>query len=89
MKKLFIILILTYLLFTINSSATEQASEENKEELKIGILLPLSGEFQDIGQSFLKAIQLALHDISNKNIKIYPKDNKANALDTYRAAKKI
>jgi len=89
MKKLFIILILTYLLFTINSSATEQASEENKEELKIGILLPLSGEFQDIGQSFLKAIQLALHDISNKNIKIYPKDNKANALDTYRAAKKF
>jgi len=89
MKKLFIIFILTYLLFTINSSATEQASEENKEELKIGILLPLSGEFQDIGQSFLKAIQLALHDISNKNIKIYPKDNKANALDTYRAAKKF
>ena len=30
-------------------------------------------KFQNTGQSFLKAIQLALHDIGNKNITIYPK----------------
>ena len=61
MKKLFTLLILTYLLFTINSSAVSQNSNENNSEnekvLKIGVLLPLSGIFQDIGQSFLKAIQ--------------------------------
>ena len=45
--------------------------------------------FKDIGESFLKAIQLALYDISNKNIKIYPKDSKANALDTYQSAKEF
>jgi hypothetical protein len=49
----------------------------------------LSGEFQSLGESFLRAIQLALYDISNKNIKIYPKDSKANALDVYRAAKEF
>ena len=27
------------------------------------------------------------YDLSNKNIKIYPKDSKSNALDTYKAAK--
>jgi len=68
MKKLFILSILTYLLFTINSGAVSQNSNENNSEnekvLKIGVLLPLSGKFQDIGQSFLKAIQLALYDIS-------------------------
>jgi hypothetical protein len=42
-----------------------------------------------VGQSFLKAIQLALHDISNENINIYPKDSKANALDAYQAAKEF
>ena len=36
--------------------------------LKIGVLVPLSGEFKDTGESFLKAIQLALFDIGNKNI---------------------
>ena len=49
----------------------------------------MSGEFQDLGESFLKAIQLALYDISNENIKIFPKDSKANALDAFRAAKEF
>ena len=52
-------------------------------------MLPLSGKFQDTGQSFLRAIQLALFDIGNANIKIYPKDSKANALDTYLSAKEF
>jgi len=93
MKKLIIFLILTYLLFTINSTAINENSNENNLEnekvLKIGVLLPLSGEFQDIGESFLKAIQLALYDISNENIKIYPKDSKGNALNTYESAKEF
>ena len=87
MKKLFIFSILTYLLFTINSNAVSQ--NLNEKVLKIGVLLPLSGKFQDTGESFLKAIQLALYDISNENIKIYPKDSKANALNTYVAAKEF
>ena len=93
MKKLITLTIITYLLFTINTSAVDQNSTENNLEnekvLKIGILLPLSGEFQTLGQSFLNAIQLALYDISNENIKIYPKDSKANALDAYKAAKEF
>ena len=83
MKKFFIFSILTYLLFTINSGSVNQNLNdnvlENEKVLKIGILLPLSGKFQDTGQSFLKAIQLALFDLGNENIKIYPKDSQANA----------
>ena len=93
MKKLSIFLILTYLLFTINSGALSQDTNENNQKngkiLKVGVLLPLSGKFQDIGESFLKAIQLALYDISNENIKIYPKDSKGNALDSYQSAKEF
>ena len=90
MKRIITFSILTYLLFTINSSAISESSNENNLEdsnvLKVGVLLPLSGKFQDIGESFLKAIQLALYDISNKNIKIYPKDSKGNALNAYLSA---
>ena len=91
MKKLLIFLILTYLSFTINSSAATEVEEklENQTTLKIGVLLPLSGKFQEIGESFLKAIQLALYDISNENIIIYPKDSKGNALGSYQSAKEF
>ena len=87
MKKIITFLILTYLLFTINSGRANENLNENN--LKVGVLLPLSGEFQDIGESFLKAIQLALYDISNENIKILPKDSKGNALNAYQAAKEF
>ena len=93
MKQLIIFSIITYLLFTINSYAATQDSNVNSDEneniLKIGVLLPLSGKFQNTGESFLKAIQLALFEISNENIKIYPKDSKANAVEAYKAGKEF
>ena len=89
MKKLIIFSILSYLLFTINTSAVSQDLKQDKNILKIGVLLPLSGKFQNIGESFLKSIQLALFEVGNENIKIYPKDNKANAQDSYNSAKEF
>ena len=93
MKKIFSFAILTYLFLTINGSATDQKlsknNSKNEKILEIGVLLPLTGKFQDIGESFLKAIQLALYDISNKNIKIYLKDSKGQAYDSYKAAKEF
>ena len=78
------------MLFTINNSnAAQQENNINKNLLKIGVLLPLSGEYENLGQSFLKAIQLALYDISDEDIKIFPKDSKANPLDTYNSAKEF
>tara|TARA_Y100000590_G_scaffold398864_1_gene481594 strand:- start:1333 stop:2508 length:1176 start_codon:yes stop_codon:yes gene_type:complete len=90
MKKVLTFLILTYLLVTINSNAFGEDLKNNSENeriLKIGVLLPLSGQFQDVGESFLKAIQLAVYDISDKRIIIYPRDSKGNALGAYEAAK--
>jgi hypothetical protein len=93
MKKIITFSILAYLLFTINSNGDNQNLNKNGSKdssiLKIGVLLPLSGEYQDIGESFLKAIQLALYDISNEKIKIFPKDSKGNSAGSFQAAKKF
>ena len=91
MKKLLAFSIIAYLSFIINSSGLTQNENnlENEKILQVGVLLPLSGKFQDIGESFLKAIQLALYDISNEYIKIYPKDSKGNALDAYQSSKEF
>ena len=50
MKKLLIFLILAYLPLSINT----RAANENDKTLKIGVLLPLSGKYQNLGESFLK-----------------------------------
>ena len=91
MKKLIVYSILSYLFFTLNGNADNLVSvtnnAEGKKVLNIGVLLPLTGKHGDLGESFLKAIQMALYDIDNENIKIHIKDSKANAFDTFKAAK--
>ena len=93
MKKFLTITILAYLLFTLNTNANSQNTNENiaddNEILKIGVLVPLSGQFKQIGQSVLNAIQLAVIELNESNINIYPKDSKGNPNDTYLAAKKF
>jgi len=92
MKKFTKFIIIAYLIFVTNNSyAVEQGTKlnENEKLLKIGVLLPLSGKYKNLGQSFLKAIQLALYDLRNENILLHLKDSKANALDAYNAAKEF
>ena len=73
MKKTFKI-ILSYLLITFNSYVLA-VENNNTNILKIGILAPFSGEFKSIGETVLYSVNLALHDINDDSIKIYPKDS--------------
>ncbi len=76
MKNLFKI-VLSYLLISFNTYVFSIESK-NDNFLKIGVLAPFSGEFKDLGVSVLYSINLALHDIGDSSIKIYPKDSGSN-----------
>ena len=73
MKKISNI-VLSYLLITFNSYVLS-VENNNANILKIGILAPFSGEFKSIGETVLYSVNLALHDINDDSIKIYPKDS--------------
>tara|TARA_B100001063_G_C16742000_1_gene545325 strand:+ start:402 stop:1556 length:1155 start_codon:yes stop_codon:yes gene_type:complete len=85
MNKFFIILFLLFLnlIFTINSSF----GEENK--VKIGLLVPLTGDNAKIGKQIVKATRLALQDINSDKIEIFPKDTQSNPSETLRSAIKL
>ncbi len=72
-KKIYIIL--TYLVVFLNSNSL---SDNSNNKLKIGLLVPFSGEYQELGNSFLFSIQLALEEIGDKNILIIPRDSGSN-----------
>ena len=73
MKKIFL-LILTYLLISFNTYVFS-AEDKNGNLLKIGVLAPFSGELKDLGEEILYSINIALHDLGNPNIKIFPRDS--------------
>ena len=74
MKKKFLI-ILTYLLILFNSNLL---SDEDKKILKIGLLAPLSGEYKELGNSFLYSLQLALEELNDNNVVIIRRDSGFN-----------
>ncbi len=70
MKKK-IIIILSYLLIFFNSNLL---SEDNTKILKVGLLAPLSGKYEELGNSLLYSLQLALDEINDENILVIPRD---------------
>lgn len=58
----------------------EEKIEDTKSDdlpvVKVGILLPLSGPHQKLGQSMLNAAQIALFDLGYSNFTLIPKDTR-------------
>ena len=69
------IILLTYILLSLNQNSF---ADENEKLLKVGLLAPFSGEYRDMGQSIMLSLQLALDEIDDDNIKIFPRDSGFN-----------
>ena len=61
-------------------------SNSEQSKIKIGVLAPLSGEDAFLGKQILNSIRMALTDINNNNIEVYPKDTKSDPDMTLRSA---
>ena len=73
MKK--IIKIILFLTLTLLMSLT---SIKANEKIKIGLLVPLTGENSEIGESIINSVGLAINKINNSSIEIIPKDTGSN-----------
>ena len=59
------------------------------EKIKIGLVIPLSGEFKELGESVLKSVRLAVNDINDDRIHIVPKDNQNDPDQTLLVSKQL
>ena len=87
MKNLFKI-ILSYLLISFNTYVFS-VEKNNENLLKIGVLAPFSGELKDLGETILYSVNLALNDIGDESIKIYPKDSGSNKEKILKSCKEF
>ena len=61
----------------------------SSENIKIGLMVPLTGEYRSIGKSILNATKLAINKIDNDNVLIVPKDTKGDPEITLKVAKEL
>ena len=60
-----------------------------EDKIRIGLVVPLSGEYSTIGDSIIKSTRLALNKINDEKFEIVPGDTKANPIDTLKASKAL
>ena len=59
------------------------------ELIRIGVVVPLSGEYKEIGESILKSIRLALNKIDDTKIIVIPKDTENNPETTLKISREL
>ena len=84
MKTLFKTIL--FIIFSILISPNKVFAEN---KIRIGLVVPLSGEYAFVGESIIKSVRLALNQINDERIEIVPEDSGANPIDTLRASKKL
>ncbi len=60
-----------------------------ESKIRIGLIVPLSGEYSAIGDSIIKSTRLALNKINDEKFEIVPGDTKANPIDALKASKNL
>ena len=84
MKKLYTIILKVFLIIVFTN-----LKAISDEKIKIGLIVPLSGEYSYIGKSIIKSTRMALNKINDNRITIIPKDTKANPIDALRVSKEL
>ena len=79
--KFVIISILSLIAFFHNSFASEK--------IKIGLIVPLSGSYSQLGNTIIKSVRLAVNKIDDDRIQIIPKDTKSNPINSLRSSKEL
>ena len=84
MKKLYIIFLKFFLIVVFI-----HVNANSDEKIKVGLIVPLSGEYSFIGKSIIKSTRMALNKINDDRISLIPRDTKANPIDTLRVSKEL
>ena len=79
MKKVLKIIFISLLFLTLNNAVYA------KSELKIGAILPLSGEHELLGNNVYQSILITIFELKNLNIKVIPLDTKSSKVGAINA----
>ena len=82
MIKIFKILQSTFFMFCLVFVLPVYA----QEKIKIGLLVPLTGNDKDLGEQIIKSTRMALKDLNTNNIEVYIKDTNSNPDKTIKSA---
>ena len=85
MVKYFKILVINFTFLITFSSL----SFSEDQQIKIGLLVPMTGENKNLGQQLIKSARIALKDIGSNRLELYPKDSGSDPNQSLRSAMEL
>ncbi len=80
-KILFFVIFGIFFLYPLQTSANEK--------IKIGLLVPITGDDKNLGQEIIKSTRIALKDLDTSTLEIYLKDTNSNPNTTMKSAMEL
>ena len=80
--KLFLLIILKFAFFSHLALSAD-------EKIKVGLLIPITGDDQNLGKQIIKSVRIALKDINTNKLDIYIKDTNSNPSTTVKSAMEL
>jgi Periplasmic binding protein len=71
------------------SQAQQGAVEQPPAEIRVGLLLPLTGPAADLAQDMLDAAEMALFDVGENNLVLLPRDTRGTPEGARQAAEQV
>ena len=78
-----------FIIISILSLITFFQNSFSSEKIKIGLIVPLSGIYSQLGKTIVKSVRLAVNKIDDDRIEIIPKDTKSNPINSLRSSKEL
>ena len=81
--------IIQFIIFTFIGLILNILQSLADEKIRIGLVVPLSGEYKEVGNSILKSARLAINKIDDLRIEIIPRDSRSNPETTLKVSKEL
>jgi len=81
--------IIQFIIFTFIGLILNILQSLADEKIRIGLVVPLSGEYEEVGNSILKSARLAINKIDDERMEIVPRDTKSNPETTLEVSKEL
>ncbi len=60
-----------------------------QDKVKVGLIVPLTGEYSEIGKSIIQSVRMGINKIDNNNILIVPRDTKSDPKETLKVVDEL
>ena len=81
--------LIKFLTISLIATCTYNINSYASGKIKIGLIVPLSGDNFLIGEKIIKSVRMAVNKINDEKIEIIPRDTKSNPIDALKVSKEL